>query len=94
MRTSTFTGDTEAQCGNQGGGRSLIYTEDSYINMEQLDIRDNAYGIFLRGSSGSFTNSTVDVLCSGVDTNSFKQTGEINHILYINDNEITLLQTS
>ena len=89
VRTSTFTGDTEAQCGNQGGGRSLIYTEDSYINMEQLDIRDNAYGIFLRGSSGSFTNSTVDVLCSGVDTNSFKQTGEINHILYINDNEIT-----
>lgn len=86
---STFTGDTEAQCGNQGGGFSVIYTEDSYIRLDRLDISDNAYGVFMRGTSGWLTNSTVDTLCNAIDTNSFKQTGDIQHMLYIDDNEIT-----
>ena len=89
VRDSTFTGDTEAQCGNQGGGFSVIYTEDSYIRMDRLDISDNAYGVFMRGTSGWLTNSTVDTLCNAVDTNSFKQTGDIQHMLYIDNNEIT-----
>jgi len=89
VRDSTFTGDTEAQCGNQGGGFSVIYTEDSYIRMDRLDISDNAYGVFMRGTSGWLTNSTVDTLCNAIDTNSFKQTGDIQHMLYIDNNEIT-----
>lgn len=86
---SSFTGDTEAECGNQGGGFSVIYTEDSYIRLERLSISDNAYGVFMRGTSGWLTNSTVDVLCNAIDTNSFKQTGDIEHTLYIDDNTIT-----
>lgn len=85
---STFTGDTEAQCGNQGGGFSMIYTEDSYIRLDRLDISDNAYGVFMRGTSGWLTNSSVETLCNAIDTNSFKQTGDIEHTLYIDDNTI------
>ena len=85
---STFTGDTEAQCGNQGGGFSMVYTEDSYIRLDRLDISDNAYGVFMRGTSGWLTNSSVETLCNAIDTNSFKQTGDIEHTLYIDDNTI------
>ena len=48
---STFTGNTQAQCGNQGGGRVLIYAESSYVTMDNLDIKDNVYGVFFKGSS-------------------------------------------
>ncbi len=86
---SEFTGNTEADCGQQGGGRSLIYVESSYVDLSNLDIKDNAYGLFLKQSSGSLTNSTINVKCSGIDTNSHKVTGTINHTLILNDNIIT-----
>ena len=89
IQNSEFTGNTEADCGQQGGGRSLIYIESSYIDLSNLDIKDNAYGLFLKQSSGSLTDSTINVKCSGIDTNSHKVTGTINHTLIINDNTIT-----
>jgi hypothetical protein len=64
---SEFTGDAEASCDD---GISLIYSEDSFIELDNLDIKDNAQGVFLRGSSGSFGNSSLDVKCNGIDTNS------------------------
>ncbi|MAH29640.1 MAG: hypothetical protein CL959_03045 [Euryarchaeota archaeon] len=86
---STFTGNTQAQCGNQGGGRVLIYAESSYVSMDNLDIKDNAYGAFFKGSSGSLGNSTINVLCNAVDTNSYKTTGNFAHTLYLDNNVIT-----
>ena len=89
IQNSDFTGNADADCGQQGGGRSLIYVESSYIDLSNLDIKDNAYGLFLKESSGSLTDSTINVKCSGIDTNSHKVTGTINHTLIINDNTIT-----
>ena len=86
---STFTGNTEAQCGNQGGGRVLIYAESSYVSMDNLEIKDNAYGLFFKGSSGSLGNTTIDVLCNAIDTNSYKTTGDFAHTLYLDNNIIT-----
>ena len=43
--------------GQQGGGRAVLYIENSYIDMDNLDIKDNSYGILMKSSSGSFTNS-------------------------------------
>ncbi|MBT5843843.1 MAG: right-handed parallel beta-helix repeat-containing protein [Euryarchaeota archaeon] len=89
IRDSVFTGSTEPDCGQQGGGRSLLYVESSYVDFSNLDVKDNAYGLFLKQSSGSLTNSTINVKCSGIDTNSHKVTGTINHTLLVNDNTIT-----
>lgn len=83
---STFTGDAEASCDD---GISLIYSEDSFIGFDNLEIKDNAQGVFLRGSSGSFGNSTLDVKCNGIDTNSHKTTGDFSHTLYVDNNQIT-----
>ena len=86
---STFTGNTQAQCGDSGGGRVLIYAESSYVSMDNLDIKDNAYGAFFKGSSGSLGNSTINVLCNAIDTNSYKTTGNFAHTLYLDNNVIT-----
>ena len=88
VRNSTFTGN-DADCGNQGGGRAVIYIENSYIDMDALDINDNSYGILMKSSSGSLTNSKIDVKCNAVDTNSLKTTGDIEHTLEVSNNEIT-----
>jgi hypothetical protein len=89
VRNSVFTGDTEPDCSNQGGGRVVIFMEESYINLDNLEIKDNSQGVFLKGTSGWFTNSTIDVKCNAIDTNSHKETGTIRHTLNIQDNIIT-----
>ena len=88
VKNSVFTGN-DADCGQQGGGRAVLYIENSYIDMDSLDIKDNSYGILMKSSSGSFTNSKIDVKCNAIDTNSLKTTGNIEHTLEVKDNDIT-----
>ena len=88
IKNSEFTGN-DADCGQQGGGRAVLYIENSYIDMDNLDIKDNSYGILMKSSSGSFTNSQVDVKCNAIDTNSLKTTGNIEHTLEVTNNDIT-----
>ncbi|MGB0612048.1 MAG: right-handed parallel beta-helix repeat-containing protein, partial [Poseidonia sp.] len=87
LKTSSFTGN-DADCGQQGGGRAVIYVEDSYIDMDDLTIDQNSYGLLLKSSSGSLTNSDINVKCNAIDTNSLKTTGSIEHTLIVNDNTI------
>ncbi|MGB1678827.1 MAG: right-handed parallel beta-helix repeat-containing protein [Poseidonia sp.] len=88
VKNSVFTG-ADADCGQQGGGRAVIFIEDSYIDMDNLDVKQNSYGILMKSSSGSLTNSIIDVKCNAVDTNSLKTTGNIQHTLEVIDNTIT-----
>jgi len=88
LENSAFTGNQAADCGNSGGGRSLITAENSYIDMKTLSITQNAYGVFLKDSSGQFTNSQLNVKCNGIDTNGHKSTGDISHTLSVNNNSI------
>jgi len=88
IENSVFTGDNSKDCGQQGGGRSLIYLENSYIGLDNLDVKDNTYGLFLKGSSGWLANSTVTTKCNAIDTNSHKETGNIKHTLSIDDTVI------
>ena len=39
IQNSEFTGNPDADCGNQGGGRAVIYIEDSYVDMDSLKSR-------------------------------------------------------
>ena len=36
---SKLTGSTEPDCSSQGGGRTVMFIEDSYINLDNLDIQ-------------------------------------------------------
>ena len=88
VKDSSFTGN-DADCGQQGGGRAVLFIEDSYIDMDNLDISQNSYGVLMKSSSGSLTNSEIDVKCNAIDTNSLKTTGTIEHTLTITSNIIT-----
>jgi hypothetical protein len=88
VKNSVFTG-ADADCGQQGGGRAVIFIEDSYIDMDNLDVKQNSYGILMKSSSGSLTNSKIDVKCNAIDTNSLKTTGNIQHTLTVSNNDIT-----
>lgn len=85
---SAFTGE-ETDCGAQGGGRSAIYLQDSFVRMNTISISDNAYGAFLRSSSGSLTNSTITSKCNAIDTNSHLVTSGQKQTFVISDNTIT-----
>ena len=89
VRNSAFTGDTEPDCSSQGGGRVVIFMEESYINIDNINVNENSQGVFLKGTSGWLTNSTINVKCNAIDTNSHKETGNIKHTLHIEDNTIT-----
>ncbi len=85
----TFTGDSEGTCGNNGNGISMVYIENSYSDIDNIDITDNGYGLFFQQSSGELTNSAVTVNCAAVDTKGLKQTGDIKHTLKIENNVFT-----
>ncbi|MFL2968597.1 MAG: right-handed parallel beta-helix repeat-containing protein [Candidatus Poseidoniaceae archaeon] len=85
---SAFTGE-ETDCGTQGGGRSAIYLQDSFVNMDTISISQNSYGAFLRSSSGYLTNSTVTTKCNAIDTNSHLVTNGQAYTFVISDNTIT-----
>jgi hypothetical protein len=89
VRNSEFTGNPEPDCSQQGGGRTVIFIEESYINIDNIEVKDNSQGVFLKGTSGWLTNSTINVKCNAIDTNSHKETGNIKHTLNIYDNVIT-----
>ena len=88
LESSVFTGD-DADCGSQGGGLSVLVVEESYVDMDDLEIKDSSYGVLMERSSGSLTNSDITVKCNAVDTTSVKTTGTINHILTVNNNILT-----
>ena len=85
---SAFTGE-ETDCGAQGGGRSAIYLENSFVRMDTVSITENSYGTFLRSSSGSLTNSTITTKCNAIDTNSHLSANDQDYTFVISDNTIT-----
>ena len=85
---SAFTGE-ETDCGQQGGGRSAIYLENSFVRMDTVSVTENSYGAFLRSSSGYLTNSTITTKCNAIDTNSHLVTNGQQYTFVISDNTIT-----
>ena len=85
---SAFTGE-ETDCGSQGGGRSAIYLQNSFVRMDTISVTQNSYGAFLRSSSGFLTNSTISSKCNAIDTNSHLLTNGQTHTFVISDNTIS-----
>ena len=87
LESSTFTG-TDNGCGQQDGGKSTIWVEDSFIDFESISISSSDYGVYMYQSSGELTNSDFDVTCNGIDVNSHKITGDVSHPLHIDSVEV------
>ena len=88
IKNSAFTG-AETDCGTQGGGRSAVYLENSFVNMDTISVTQNSYGAFLRSSSGYLTNSTITTKCNAIDTNSHLSANDQDYTFVISNNVIT-----
>ena len=75
-------------CGNNAGGKPTVWVEDAFIEIDDAEIGVGDYGISLRYSSGSVTNSEISVNCNGIDIYSLKSVGQIDYYNTITGNEI------
>ena len=80
LRSSTFSG-TDNGCGQQDGGMSTIWIEDTFLDFESLTVGAADFGIYLSQSSGELSSSDFNVKCNGIDTNSHKRTGDVSYPL-------------
>ena len=79
-------------CGNNAGGKPTVWVEDAFIEIDEAEIPVGDYGISLRYSSGSVTNSDISVNCNGIDIYSLKSVGQIDYHNTIAGNQITTAQ--
>ena len=75
-------------CGNNAGGKPTVWVEDAFIEIDDAEIGIGDYGISLRYSSGSITNSEISVNCNGIDIYSLKSVGQADYYNTISGNEI------
>ena len=75
-------------CGNNAGGKPTVWVEDAFIEIDDAEIGIGDYGISLRYSSGSITNSEISVNCNGIDIYSLKSVGQVDYYNTISGNEI------
>ena len=76
-------------CGNNAGGKPTVWVDDAFIEINDAEIPVGDYGISLRYSSGSVTDSDISVNCNGIDIYSLKSVGQIDYHNTISGNEIT-----
>jgi len=76
-------------CGNNAGGKPTVWVEDAFIQIDDAEIPVGDYGISLRYSSGSVTNSDISVNCNGIDIYSLKSVGQLDYHNTITGNQIT-----
>ena len=90
----TLDAGTNNGCGNRDGGRSAIWSEQSFIVIDNAQIAAGDFGIGLKTSAGSVTNSVVNVNCNGIDINGKKTVGSTYFEFDIENNQITTDQGS
>ena len=88
MDSPTLVG-TDRGCGQRDGGRPTVWVQDAFIEIDDADISVGDFGISLRYSSGSVTNSSINVNCNGVDIYSLKSVGTSDYYNIVASNEIT-----
>ncbi|DAC64589.1 MAG TPA: hypothetical protein D7I02_00050, partial [Candidatus Poseidoniales archaeon] len=71
MNSPFFIG-TDNGCGNNDGGRPTLWAEGTFIEINDATVNTGDYGFALVSSSGSLTNSDINVNCNGVDINGIK----------------------
>ena len=87
MNSPFFIG-TDNGCGNNDGGRPTLWAEGTFIEINDATVNTGDYGFALVSSSGSLTNSDINVNCNGVDINGIKSVQGEDFTIEIGNNEI------
>ena len=90
LKDITLSG-TNNGCQPQANGRPTIWIEQSFVEIENADIESGDFGITLRNSAGTVSDSSINVNCNGIDITSKISVGSVDFDLEINNNEISSL---
>ena len=82
---------TNNGCQQNAGGRSAIWAEDSFIEIDNAEITGD-YGLYLGTSAGIVSNSVFNVNCNGIDLWGKKAVGSTSFGFEISDNDITTIE--
>jgi len=80
---------TNVGCSRQAPSRPAVWAQDTFIEITDAEVETGDYGISLRNSAGTVSNSEFDVNCNGIDINSRKAVGNTDYEVNIINNEIT-----
>ena len=87
MNSPLFVG-TDNGCGNNDGGRPTLWAQETFIEINDATVNTGDYGFAFVSSSGSLTNSDINVNCNGVDINGVKAIQGVAYTFEVGNNEI------
>lgn len=87
-----FKDGTERGCQNNAGGRSAMWIQDSFVDINNADIQFGDYGLSIRESAGQLTNSTISVTCTGVGIQGKRTVSSNSFAFDVVNNDITTVE--
>ena len=87
LQSPDFIG-TNVGCSRQAPSRPAVWAEDTFIDIDSASVAGD-YGISMRHSSGTISNSEFNVNCNGIDINSRKSISNVDFSIEVAANEIT-----
>ncbi len=83
-----FKDGTEKGCQNNDGGRSALWAQQSFVNIDDADIGLGDFGVTFRDTAGKITNSTINVNCVGISVQGKRTVSGNSFGLDIYNNDI------
>ena len=78
---------TNVGCSRQAPSRPAVWAEDTFIEVDDASLSGD-YGISMRHSAGTISNSVFTVNCNGIDINSRKSVSNVDYSIEVIANEI------
>ena len=72
MNSPVFTGSAKG-CGQQDGGRHVLWAEDSYIMINHASVSSGDFGLRIDDSAGTISNAVLTTTCTTIDVNGPKR---------------------
>ena len=88
MNSPVFTGSSKG-CGQQDGGRHVLWAEDSYVLIDHPGVASGDYGLRIDDSAGTVSSATISVTCSAIDINGPKRVSGVKIPLEITTSSLT-----
>ena len=88
MNSPIFTGSSKG-CGQQDGGRHVLWAEDSYVLIDHPGVASGDYGLRIDDSAGIVRSATISVSCSAIDINGPKRVSGVKIPLEITTSSLT-----
>ena len=87
-----FKDGTERGCQQNAGGRSAMWIQDSFVDIDNADIQFGDYGLSIRNSAGEISNSVISVTCTGVGIQGKRTVSSNSFSFDVLNNEITTVE--